>query len=159
LIQPKTAVTQAVSSVDLAPTLLTLLGFDTQAVGFDGVNALGPIPDDRKVYFSGWLSQSPAGFVKANRKFIYYPANKMVSVCDLSADPFELSPAELPDQQGREIADCLVAWREGTIFLLDHQRVGKKTLFDIWLCRWNNRVASAKYRPNLSRARSRDLKN
>jgi hypothetical protein len=73
----------------------------------------------------------------------------MVSVCDLSADPFELSPAELPDQQGREIADCLVAWREGTIFLLDYQRVGKKTLFDTWLCRWNNRVASAKHRPNL----------
>jgi phosphoglycerol transferase MdoB-like AlkP superfamily enzyme len=167
LIQPKTTVTYPVSSVDLAPTLLALLGFDTQALGFDGVNALGPIPDDRKVYFSGWLSQSPAGFVKANRKFIYYPANKMVSVCDLSADPFELSPAELPDRQGREIADCLVAWREGTIFLLDHQRVGKKTLFDTWLCRWNNRVASAKYRPNLSRARpapsaaegSRDLKN
>jgi glucan phosphoethanolaminetransferase (alkaline phosphatase superfamily) len=159
LIQPKTTVTQAVSSVDLAPTLLALLGFDTQALGFDGVNALGPIPDDRKVYFSGWLSQSPAGFVKANRKFIYYPANKLVSVCDLSEDPFELSQAELSDQQGREIADCLVAWREGTIFLLDHQRVGKKTLFDIWLCRWNNRVASAKYRPNLSRARSRDLKN
>jgi arylsulfatase A-like enzyme len=146
LIQPKTTVTQAVSSVDLAPTLLALLGFNTEAAGFDGVNALGPIPDDRKVYFSGWLSQSPAGFVKANRKFIYYPANKMVSVCDLSADPFELSPAELPDRQGREIADCLVAWREGTVFLLDHQRVGKKTLFDSWLCRWNNRVASAKWR-------------
>jgi len=167
LIQPKTTVTQAVSSVDLAPTLLALFGFDTEAAGFDGVNALGPIPDDRKVYFSGWLSQSPAGFVKANRKFIYYPANKlvpsgvegMVSVYDLSADPFELSQAELPDQQGREIADCLVAWREGTIFLLDQKRVGKKTIFDSWLCRWNNRIASVKHRSNLSRAKSRELKN
>jgi arylsulfatase A-like enzyme len=159
LIQPKTTVTCPVSSVDLAPTVLALFGFDTEAAGFDGVNALGPIPDDRKVYFSGWLSQSPAGFVKANRKFIYYPANKMVSVYDLSADPFELSQAELPDQQGREIADCLVAWREGTIFLLDHQRVGKKTLFDTWLCRWNNRIASVKHRPSLSRAKSRELKN
>ncbi len=146
LIQPKTTVTQAISSVDLAPTLLALLGFDTQAFGFDGVNALGPIPDDRKVYFSGWLNQSPAGFVKANQKFIYYPVDKMVSTYDLSTDPLELSPAELSDQQGREIADCLIAWREGTIFLLDQQRVGKKTLFDTWLCRWNNRVASAKRR-------------
>jgi phosphoglycerol transferase MdoB-like AlkP superfamily enzyme len=146
LIQPKTTVTCPVSSVDLAPTLLALLGFDTQALGFDGVNALGPIPDDRKVYFSGWLSQSPAGFVKANRKFIYYPVDKMVSAYDLSNDPLEVSPIELPNQQGREIADCLIAWREGTVFLLDHQRVGKKTLFDTWLCRWNNRVASAKWR-------------
>jgi arylsulfatase A-like enzyme len=154
LIQPKTTVTYAVSSVDLAPTLLALLGFDTEAADFEGTNALGPIPDDRKVYFSGWLSQSPAGFVKANRKFIYYPANKLVpngvegtvSVYDLSTDPLELSPTELPEQQGREIADDIVTWRQDTIFLLDQQRIGKKTLFDSWLCRWNNRLASAKYR-------------
>jgi phosphoglycerol transferase MdoB-like AlkP superfamily enzyme len=159
LIQPKTTVTQAISSVDLAPTLLALLGFDTQALGFDGVNALGPIPDDRKVYFSGWLSQSPIGFVKANQKFIYYPVDKLVSAYDLSADPLELSPIELPDQQRRDIAACLITWRKNTIFLLDQKRIGKKTLFDTWLCRWNNRVASAKYRPNLPRAKSRDLKN
>jgi phosphoglycerol transferase MdoB-like AlkP superfamily enzyme len=159
LIQPKTIVTQPVSSVDLAPTLLNLLGFDTQTLGFDGTNALAPIPDDRKVYFSGWLNQSPAGFIKANRKFIYYPANDLVSVYDLSADPLESSPMELTEQQGREIAACLIAWRQDTIFLLDQKRFGKKTLFNSWLCRWNNRVASVKYRPNLSRARSRDLKN
>jgi len=148
VIQPGTKVTQAVSSVDLAPTLLALLGFDTQAAGFDGVNALVPIPDDRRVYFSGWLNQSPAGFVKANRKFIYYPANKMVSVYDLSADPLELSPTEMPKQQIREIADDIINWRENTIFIIDQQRVGKKTLFDTWLCRWNNRIASVKHRPN-----------
>ena len=153
LIQPKTTVTYTVSSVDLAPTLLALLGFDTQALGFDGVNALGLIPNDRKVYFSGWLSQSPAGFVKANQKFIYYPANKLVSVYDLSADPLELSSTELPEQQRREIADDIITWRQDTIFLLDQQRIGKKTLFDTWLCRWNNRIASVKYRPNLSRAK------
>jgi len=153
LIQPKTTVTYTVSSVDLAPTLLALLGFDTQALGFDGVNALGLIPNDRKVYFSGWLSQSPAGFVKANQKFIYYPANKLVSVYDLSDDPLELSSTELPEQQRREIADDIITWRQDTIFLLDQQRIGKKTLFDTWLCRWNNRIASVKYRPNLSRAK------
>jgi arylsulfatase A-like enzyme len=155
LIQPKTTITCPVSSVDLAPTLLSLLGFDTGGVGFDGANVLGPISDDRKVYFSGWLSQSPAGFVKANRKFIYYPASKLVpskvegtvSVYDLSTDPLELSPTELPEQQEREIADDIVTWREDTIFLLDQKRLGKKTLFDTWLCRWNNRVASVKHRP------------
>jgi hypothetical protein len=123
------------------------LGFDTQTLGFDGINALAPIPDDRKVYFSGWLNQSPAGFVKANRKFIYYPANELVSVYDLGTDPLESSPTELPRQQGREIADDIIAWRENTLFLLDQKRFGKKTLFDTWLCRWNNRVASVKYRP------------
>jgi len=147
LVKPATTVTQAVSSVDLAPTLLALLGFDIEAADFDGVDALGHIPDDRKVYFSGWLRQSPAGFVKANRKFIYNPANKMVSVYDLSADPLELSRTELPEQQAQEIADEIIAWRKNSIFRLDQQRTGKKTLFDSWLCRWTNRVSSAKYRP------------
>lgn len=147
LIPPKTTVTQPVSSVDLTPTLLALLGFDTSDIGFDGTNALGPIPDDRKVYFFGWLSQSPAGFVKANRKFIYYPTNKMVSVCDLSADPLELSRTELPEQQRHKITDDITTCQKDTVFLLDQKRIGKKLLFDAWLCRWNNRIASAKYRP------------
>jgi phosphoglycerol transferase MdoB-like AlkP superfamily enzyme len=147
LIQPGIKVEQPVSSVDLAPTLLMLLGFDIQTAHFDGTNALKPITDDRKVYFSGWLSESPAGFVKTNRKFVYNPSNKLVSAYDLSADPLELSPVELPDQQGCEIADDVLAWRRDTIFLLDQQRVGKKILFSSWLCRWNNRVASVKYQP------------
>ena len=159
LIQPKTAVTQAVSSVDLAPTLLALLGFDISSAGFDGVNALGPRLDDRKIYFSGWLKESPAGFVKSNQKFIYYPVNKMVSAYDLSVDPFELSPIKISVEQQREIADEIIAWRKDAIFLIDQQRVGRKTLFNDWLCRWNNRVAFAKYNPNPSRTRSRDLKN
>ncbi len=183
LIQPKTTVTHPVSSVDLAPTLLALLGFDTQALDFDGVNALGPIPETRKIYFSGWLSQSPAGFVKANRKFIYYPANKFVlskfipgaaeevdgtvSVYDLNADPFELSPTQLSEQQSREVADDIIAWRQDSIFPLGRKHTGKKTLFDTWLCRWNNRVASVKWRkpspsgyhPSPSRTKSKGSKN
>jgi phosphoglycerol transferase MdoB-like AlkP superfamily enzyme len=159
LIQSGIKVTQPVSSIDLAPTLLALLGFDTQAAGFDGINALGSIPDDRRVYFSGWLSESPAGFVKANRKFIYYPVNKAVSVCDLSVDLLELAPAELPQQQRSEITDCIINWRKGTIFLIDQQRIGKKTLFDNWLCRWNNRIASVRRLHSPSRAKSRDSKD
>jgi arylsulfatase A-like enzyme len=154
LISPGTKVTQPVSSIDLAPTLLTLLGFDTAGVGFDGFNAMAPIPADRKVYFSGWLNESPAGFVKENRKFIYYPANKlvqdkvgaMVSAYDLSSDPLELSAIELTRQQESEIADDVIAWRKDTIFLLDQKRAGKKTLFDNWLCSWNNRAVSVKWR-------------
>ena len=143
LVKPATTVTQAVSSVDLAPTLLALLGFDTEAADFDGVDALGHVPDDRKVHFSGWLRQSPAGFVKANRKFIYNPANKMVSVYDLSVDPLELLRTELAEQQATQIADEILAWRKSSVFRLDQQRTGKKMLFDSWLCRWTNRVSSA----------------
>jgi len=145
LVQPKTKITQPVSSIDLTPTILALLGFETETTGFDGANVLANIPDDRKVFFSGWLGQSPAGFVKENRKFIYNTAPKIVSVYDLNTDPQELSSIELPQQQAQIVADEIIAWRKNTIFRLQQQQAGEMTLFDCWLCRWNNRIASAKY--------------
>jgi arylsulfatase A-like enzyme len=147
LVQPKTKITQPVSSIDLAPTLLTLLGFETETARFDGANVLGTIPDDRKVFFSGWLGQSPAGFVKENRKFIYNIAHKIVSVYDLNTDPQELSSIELPQQHAQAVADEIIAWRRNTIFRLQQKQAGEMALFDSWLCRWNNRIASVKYQP------------
>ena len=148
LVKPATRVTKPVSSVDLAPTLLTLLGFDTNSVGFDGTNALGDIPDDRQVYFSGWMQLSSAGFVKADRKFIYNPMDKMVYVYSLSNDPFELVRIELAQQQAQKFADDIIEWRKNTIFRLDQQRTGRKMLFDNWFCHWANRISSVKYQGN-----------
>jgi phosphoglycerol transferase MdoB-like AlkP superfamily enzyme len=145
LVKPATRVTKPVSSVDLAPTLLTLLGFDTNSVGFDGTNALGHIPDDRQVFFSGWMQVSPAGFVKADRKFIYNPMDKMVYEYSLSNDPFELVRIELAEQQAQKIAEDIIAWRKNSIFRLDQRQTGRKMLFDNWFCRWSNRISSVKY--------------
>jgi glucan phosphoethanolaminetransferase (alkaline phosphatase superfamily) len=148
LVKPATRITEPVSSVDLAPTLLTLLGFDTNSVDFDGTNVLGHIPDDRQVYFSGWMQIGPAGFVKGQRKFIYNPMDKMVSVYGLSTDPFELVRIELVQQEARKITDDIIAWRKNSIFRLEQHRSGKKMLFDSWLCRWANRISSVKYQGN-----------
>lgn len=145
LVEPGVKVADPVSSVDLTPTLLELLGFETEAVGFDGVNALGYIPDDRRVYFSGWMQEGPAGFIRGGRKFIYNPTNKTACVYDINTDPFELARLELPEEQARRIADEIVKWRKSTIIQLDQQKTGKKVLFDRWLCRWTNRICSAKY--------------
>ncbi len=145
LVKPETKVTKPVSSVDMAPTLLTLLGFDTNSVGFDGTNALGNIADDRQVYFSGWMQLSSAGFVRAGRKFVYNPMDKMVYVYSLSNDPFELVRIELDGQQAQMIADDVIAWRKNSIFRLEQQRTGQKRLFDAWLCHWTDRVSTAKY--------------
>ncbi|MHC4172335.1 MAG: LTA synthase family protein [Planctomycetota bacterium] len=145
LIEAAKKVTEPVSSVDLAPTLLALLGFKTEAVDFDGVNALGPIPNGRNVYFADWMQEGPAGFVKNNQKFIYSPVNKTLCAYDLSADPLELARVELPEQQAQRLADEVTAWRKDNVFRLDQQRTGEKVLFDRWLCRWTNRVSSAKY--------------
>ncbi len=145
LVKPRTKVKKPVSSVDLAPTLLTLMGFDTNSVGFDGTNALGYIPEDRRVYFSGWMQLSSAGFVKGDRKFIYNPMDKMVYVYSLSNDPFELVRIEMAQKQAGEIADDIIAWRKNSIFRLDKRRTGRKMLFDNWFCRWTNRISSVKY--------------
>jgi hypothetical protein len=145
LVESGAKVGEPVSSIDLAPTLLELLGFETGAVGFDGVNVLGSIPDGRKVYFSGWMQEGPAGFVRGGRKLIYNPTDKTACVYDINTDPFELVRLELPEEQAQRIADEIVAWRKSTIFQLDQQRTGKEVLFGHWLCRWTNRICSAKY--------------
>lgn len=145
LVQPESKVAEPVSSVDLTPTLLALLGFETQAVGFDGLNVLGRIPNSRKVYFSDWMQEGPAGFVKGDHKFIYSPPNKTVWAYDLSTDPLELARVELHEEQARRVADEIIAWRKDNVFRLDQQRTGRKRLFGRWLCRWTNRISSAKY--------------
>jgi len=145
LVAPGTKVAEPVSSVDLTPTLLSLLGFETEVTGFDGVNVLGDVPDGRKVYFVDWMQQGPAGFVEGNRKFIYNPADRRLWVYDLSGDRLESVSMELVERQSQEIVDEIIAWRKSSIFRLDQERTGKRMLFDCWLCSWTDRVCSAKY--------------
>ncbi|KPK36300.1 MAG: hypothetical protein AMJ65_16345 [Phycisphaerae bacterium SG8_4] len=123
LVEPGSKITHPVSSVDLTPTLLGLLGFETESAGFDGLNALGVVPPDRKVYFSGWMQEGPSGFVQGNRKFVYHPTERTACLYDIEADPLELVRIELGGRQ-----------------------MGSKLLFDRWLCRWTNRVSSARYK-------------
>jgi len=149
-VAPGTKVTEPVSSIDLTPTLLGLLGFDISSADFDGVNALGEIPKNRKVYFSGWMQQGPIGFVQGDRKFIYNPTNKTVTVYDLRADPLERQPCELPEHEAKISAEDVIAWRKNSIFCLSQplrgqQQTNKKMLFDRWLCNWTGRTSSVKY--------------
>jgi len=144
LVEPGVRITKPASSIDLTPTLLGILGFETGPAGFDGLNLLGPVPEDRRVYFSGWMQEGPAGFINGNQKFIYNPTNKTTCVYNLSADPNEISMIELPEQKANRMADEIIAWRKGTVFRLGQQRTGKKELFDRWICRWTDRVSSTK---------------
>ena len=144
LIETGVRITEPVSSVDLTPTLLGLLGFETESVGFDGVNVLKPGAEDRRVYFSGWMQEGPSGFVEGDRKFIYNPTNKTTCIYNLSTDPKELERIELPEQQANRLADEINEWRKKTVFRLDQYRTGKKELFNRWICRWTDRVSSTK---------------
>jgi len=144
LIEPGVRITKPVSSIDLTPTLLGILGFTIDPDDFDGMNLFGEVPEDRRVYFSGWMREGPAGFIKGNQKFIYNPTNKTTCIYNLGADPNELCRIELPEQMAKKMAEEIIAWRRGTIFRLDQKRTGKKKLFDQWICRWTDRVASTR---------------
>ena len=148
LVEPGNKVTELVSSVDVAPTLLGLLGFETEMAGFDGINVLGSVPDGRKVYFSGWMQEGPSGFVQGKRKFIYNPADRTSCVYNVSEDPLELTRIELSEEEAIKISEEIITWRKSTIFQINQLRSGRKVLFDRWLCNWTNRVCSAKYQNN-----------
>ena len=134
-----------VSSVDLTPTLLGLMGFETKSVDFDGMNVLAPMIRDRRIYFSGWMQEGPAGYIENNRKFIHNPVNKTVCVYDLADDPLENVRIELTQERANKVADEIATWRKGTVIRIDQEKTGRKILYDRWLCRWTNRVSSSKH--------------
>jgi len=146
LIEPGQRISDPVSSVDLTPTILSLLGFDSEAIGFDGTNALDPLRQDRKVYFAGWMQQGPSGFIQQDRKFVYDPEQGTVTLHRLNTDPLELFGFELPEYVAEDLSREIVQWRRDTIFRLDREETGQVELFGSWLCKWNGRISSVKYR-------------
>ncbi len=145
LIEPGSRVSSAVSSVDLAPTILGLMGFETGPMNFDGHNALEPLPPDRRVYLSGWMQQGPAGFIRGDVKFVYDPENTTVKVFHLGTDPLELNGMELPTAEAQELSRQIMEWRRNTIFSIDEDARGETTLFGSWQSKWTGRRSKVKY--------------
>ena len=145
LIEPGTRIGAPVSSVDFAPTILGLLGFETRPMSFDGFDALAPLPCDRKVYLSGWMQQGPAGFILGENKFVYDPETGEVVLYRLNMDPLELNGLKLPEVQAEQLRQEIVAWRRNTIFSMDEEAAGQTTLFGSWQSRWTGRRSKVKY--------------
>ncbi|HNY77356.1 MAG: sulfatase-like hydrolase/transferase [Sedimentisphaerales bacterium] len=145
LIVPGQRIASPVSSVDLVPTILSLLGFEVAGLDFDGDDALGPLPLDRKVYFAGWMQQGPSGFVQDGNKFVYEPEQNRVSLFRLRTDPLEMSRFDLPEYVAKGFSEEIVQWRRGTIFRIDQKPAGSMTLFGSWSCRWNGRISNVRH--------------
>jgi phosphoglycerol transferase MdoB-like AlkP superfamily enzyme len=145
LVQPGTRVNAPVSSVDLTPTLLGLLGFDVAPMAFDGSDALAPLPADRKVFLAGWMQQGPAGFIQGCRKTVYSPESGNVRIFDLDADPLELNGVDLPESEAQELSKEIVAWRRNTILKMDDDAQGQTVLFGSWQSKWTGRRSKVKY--------------
>lgn len=143
LIKAGTTITKPASTIDLTATLLAMMGFKFASGSFDGLDALAPLPDDRKVYFSTWLDQGPAGYIQQNKKYIYDSITKSLLAYDLPADPLETNSLQL-DGQTEKIKADIINWKESTYFKINQQPKGEKILFDKWQCQWDNRISSTK---------------
>jgi len=149
IIEAGKQVSPPVGAVDLAPTILQLLGLDTAKEAFDGIDLLGTLQEERKLYFSSWLSRGPVGYVRSTQKVVYDPTSEQVFSYDLRQDPEEMQRLEIPEEQATQIIDELNNWRDGSIFHSAAAKVGKKVVFGCWQCGWNNRKAWARYSPDL----------
>jgi len=136
-VLPGTQIETPVSSIDVAPTLLALMGFEPESVGCDGLNALGSLPEDRKVFFSGWAPEGAAGYVVGNKKVIHNPSVDELITYDLTLDPGENNSLKVSDSQ--DVIEALMDWRRASIIKPHQVERGRTLLFDMWLCRWNGR--------------------
>jgi lipoteichoic acid synthase len=90
--------TWPVSLLDVAPTLVELLGFDSALPTDDslfGRNALEPRDAARTRYFSCYFDARCYGLVRGSRKLVIFPELERGMAFDLSTDPDEESPQEL----------------------------------------------------------------
>ncbi len=135
------------SELDVTPTMLSLLGFGIEAAGFDGKNALAPLPDDRRLYFSAWFRNSPVGFIEGDRKLVYWPYIDRLFEYDLRADPDEKSPraVEGPDRD-RWLAE-IQDWERRSRIEVPESRFRERLLFDHWKTYSSGRSAKAFYVP------------
>ncbi len=135
------------SQADVTPTLLSLLGFGIEAAGFDGKDALGPTPPNRRHYFSVWFPNSPIGFVEGDRKLVYWPYVDHLAEYDLAADPGETSPRTLVgSEKERWLAD-IRRWRRGTYIDVPAHRFRERRLYGRWQTFSSGRIAKTIYIP------------
>jgi phosphoglycerol transferase MdoB-like AlkP superfamily enzyme len=143
-------INSTVSSIDVTPTILNILGFNIAEGNFDGTDALGKPPADRLLFFTTWMNNGPAGFVTGRQKFIYDPTNELVSVFDTLKDPDETAGRFLTKNSNDNDMENIVAqvqqWQNK--MLLEppqNQKEKYQRIFDNWLCQTDSREPKAVY--------------
>ncbi|MFA6187019.1 MAG: LTA synthase family protein [Phycisphaerae bacterium] len=148
MIKRSVKIDTTVSSIDVTPTLLNLLGFDITEADFDGINALAQDILVRKLFFSTWMKNGPAGFMLGREKFIYDTTNEMMTVFDLSQDPAEINGQFFMKNSAdmAMTADKVINWqRQMLITPPVNSKEEYQRIFDNWLCQTNSREPRAVY--------------
>ena len=97
---------------DILPTVVEMLGYETENGEYPGYSLLRPLPDDRTLMFSCFNKDKCLGSIKGSEKYIYHYGNQPDELYDLSKDPFERRnlAGERPEEV-KERREALLGWR------------------------------------------------
>jgi len=144
-VQPQTRITWPCSQMDVSPTLLSLMGFDISAAGFEGLDAFKPIDAQRRLYFSSWFEDSPEGYIEGNRKFVFWPYLDKVFEFDLATDPGERAPILVDGALKSQIISDIADWKRDSYVYFSPRRFRERLLFDHWQAFASGRIAWSYY--------------
>ena len=77
------------SQIDVLPTVLDLLGYETEGGEYPGYSLLDPLPEDRTLKFSCITNQKCMASIKDYKKYIYHYGDQPDEFFDLAQDPLE----------------------------------------------------------------------
>jgi len=122
------------SQLDVAPTILSLLGMDLSRAGYEGIDALAEPEGSRprRFHFSSWYDRYPMGFVEGSRKVIYDPYRHLAYEYDLSSDPGETLRRELAPEQVDSIGQEMLHWQEHSRVRFPPKRFRQRLLYSHW---------------------------
>jgi len=135
------------SQLDVAPTILKLIGFDITDAGFEGKDAFTPSDSNRRLYFSTWFAESPLGFVEENRKVVYWPYLDKVFEYNLAVDPDEENPTVLSGAEADKTRHEIMNLKQKSQIEIDPKRYTEQLLFSHWQTFSTGSFAGAYYVP------------
>ncbi|UCG46315.1 MAG: LTA synthase family protein [Phycisphaerales bacterium] len=120
------------SQLDVTPTVLNLIGFDTSEARFEGRDAFEHSDPNRRLYFASWFFDSPTGFVERSRKVVYWPNLDRGFEYDLQDDPQEERPRAMKQDEMEQARKDILLWQRKTSIAVGHRHYGKRLLFSHW---------------------------
>jgi len=140
-------VEQPCSQMDVTPTILSRIGFGIANAGFEGRDALTDVDQERKLYFSSLLPNSPLGYVQHDRKVVYWPYIDKAFEYDLTADPREEHPVTIAAERMEEIEQDIRRWEGMSQIAVDPKKHTQRFVFSHWQIFSAGRSAWAYYVP------------
>lgn len=102
------------STLDITPTVCDIAGLEPVEGGFIGQSMLQPVPDSRRLYFSGWSKNRVLAIKEKNFKYIAWPLLGRFEVYRVDSDPGEKNDlaraGRVPDIVLRSRQDEMTRW-------------------------------------------------